>query len=211
MTRLLLLFTLVAAHASWALTSSARLLADEAPVSAAASPAATTSPPNEMQLTPTPQEPIAFGYQFAAGAVTGLVFTPMSIYLANLLGNLSIDTPTVAVLALLPMGLIPPLAITTATWIAGNWKTPGRYKWWPSFLANLVINCVSMAVGASLGLSIGAFSRVLVYSIAQAVLQPSAATALMRAWPNEESQKVITTRDPVAPRTFVVRTASWSF
>jgi hypothetical protein len=212
MTRLLLLLTIVAAPASWALTSSARLLADEAPVSASAANEPTTAPPpTETKLTPTQQEPIAFGYQFAAGAVAGLVFTPMSIQLANLLGNLSIDTPTVAVLALLPMALIPPLAITTATWLAGNWRTPGLYKWWPSFLANLIINCVSMAIGADLGLSIGVFSRVLVYSIAQAVLQPAAATALMRAWPNELKPQVITTRDPVSPQTFVVRTASWSF
>jgi hypothetical protein len=215
MTRLLLLCTLVAAQASWALTSSARLLPDEAPVSAAAAaePAA-TPPPTEARLTPTPQEPIPMGYQFAAGAVTGLVFTPMSFYVANLLGNLTIDTPTLAVLALLPMGLIPPLAITTATWLAGNWRTPGRYKWWPSFLATLVINCVSLPIAAAvgqLGLSIGMFSRVLIYSIAQAVLQPAAATALMRAWPNEQAPTVITNHDPVAPTTYVVRTSSWSF
>src|SRR5207247_1385292 len=125
------------------------------------------------------------------------------------LGSLSNDLIGAAVPVLLAIGLIPPLAITTACWLAGNWRTPGLYRWWPSFLVNLAVNGVSLAIAAAGGLSVGLASRVVLYTLVQAVLQPASATLVMRAWPKNTS--VLTQRDPVSPQTFVANAASWSF
>jgi hypothetical protein len=209
MTRLLLLSSLALASTSYALTSSARLLADEAP---AAAPDLGPSAPESVDLTPRQaKEPLAYGYQFGAGAVAAVIFVPGSLYLGSWLGNLSNNLIGAAIPTLLCIGLIPPLAITIAEWLAGNWNTPGRYRFWPSFLVNLVVNGVSLAVAANWGLSIAVVERVVLYTIVQAVVQPAGTTLLMRAWPKEEAPKVIASTDPNSPSTFFVPASTWSF
>jgi hypothetical protein len=209
MTRLLLLSSLALTSTSYALTSSARLLADEAPVSASG---AASSTPESVELTPKQvKEPIPYGYQFGAGAVAAVIFVPVSFKLAEVLGNLSNNLVGAAIPTLLCIGLIPPIAITLAEWLVGNWNTPGRYRFWPSFFANLVVNGVSLAVAANWGLSIGVFERVVLYTIVQAVIEPAGTTLLMRAWPKEEAPKVLASSDPNSPSTFFVPATTWSF
>jgi hypothetical protein len=178
---------------------------------AAVPPAAQPVAGAEVKSAPlTPRgQPVGFGLQMASGVAAAVVFVPASLYLGAWLGSLSNDLIWSALPALLCMGLLPPVAVTLATWIAGNWGTQGRHRLWPSLIATLIINGVSLPIAASLGLSVGLAGRVLLYTVAQAVLQPAAATALMRAWPLEP--QVLTQADPIAPRTFVVPTAAWSF
>jgi hypothetical protein len=208
MTRLLLLSSLALATPGYALTSSARLLADEAPSSPAVAPVA----PDKVELAPRQvREPLPYGYQFGAGAVAAVIFVPGSLYLGSWLGNLSNNLIGAAIPTLLCIGLIPPLAITLAEWLAGNWNTPGRYRFWPSFLVNLVVNGVSLAVAANWGLSIAVVERVVLYTIVQAVVQPAGTTLLMRTFPKEEAPKVIASSDPNSPSTFFVPASTWSF
>src|SRR5438105_588012 len=117
MTRLLLLCTLAFAQASFALTSSARLLADEVPSSI--EPAA---PSPTVELTPK-KESVDYGIQFGAGALAAVISVPASFYLGTALGSLSNDLIGAAIPTLLCIGLLPPLAITLTTWIVGNWNT----------------------------------------------------------------------------------------
>jgi hypothetical protein len=160
----------------------------------------------------TPREPVEYGVQFVAGSVAALISVPGSLYLGEALNNVSTSTIGNALVVLPIIGLLPPLAITLAEYIAGNWNTPGRYRFWPSFLVNLVINGVSLAVAANWGLSVAVIPRVVLYTLVQAVIQPASATILMRSWPKEqETNAVISSHDPNSPSTFVVPTGAWSF
>jgi hypothetical protein len=168
-------------------------------------PVANTMTPEQVR------EPVGWGYQYAAGAAVAIVAVPTSIYLGSWLGSLSNDLYASAIPVLLSIGLIPPLAITAITVLVGNWNTKGRYRWWPAFLATMVINGGSLAIAAWGGLSQLIVGRVIVYTLAQAVLQPGAAVLLERAWPKSEPTVIMTPSDPVAPRTFMVPTGTWSF
>jgi hypothetical protein len=69
---------------------------------------------------------------------------------------------------------------------------------------------VSLALGQYLGLTTFFAGRVVLYTLAQAVLQPAAATALMRAWPKYDPS-LLASHDPNASATFFVPTGAWSF
>ncbi len=168
-------------------------------------PVAKTITPEQLK------EPVGWGYQYAAGAAVTVIAVPTSIYLATWLGSLSNNLYAAAVPVLLCIGLIPPLAVTAVTVLVGNWRTNGRYRAWPAFLATMVINGASLAIAASLGLSELIVGRVILYTLAQAVLQPGAAVLLERAFPKSEPTVITTPSDPVSSRTFMVPTGAWSF
>lgn len=189
-------------------TTPAARFADDAPVAAPAeeAPKATLAPSDAEQRS------IHWAAQFGIGATTALVAVPVSLYLAEAAGQGSNSLIGAGLPALLLFGLLPPLAITFATWLFSEHESPGTYRWWPSLLANIVINGASLAVAASLGLSIGVAGTVMLHTLVQMVLQPAATTVLMRVWTKEKQQAaVITSHDPVAPTTFVANAASWSF
>jgi hypothetical protein len=191
MNRLLLLAVVVSLRA-FALTSDAKLLPEE-------------------QVAAPQLEPIHWGYQFAAGSAAAVVSVPLSLGLAAWVGSWSNNLYAAALPALFIFGLIPPIAVTLACWIAGNWNTPGAYRWWPSLIANILINGASLFIGAMLGLSFFEAPRVILYTVVQAILQPAASTALMRAWPKSPPPQVITVRDPVSPSIFFAPTSVVTF
>ncbi|MBK7857499.1 MAG: hypothetical protein IPJ65_02515 [Archangiaceae bacterium] len=164
--------------------------------------------PTVGALVPRPE--LHLGYHFAVGAAAAVIVVPSSLYLGALFAGLSNNYLWSAIPVLLSIGLLPPLAVTLATVIAGNWGSPGRYRAWPAFFATLLINGISLACAASLGLTVGIFSEVAIYTLVQAVLQPGAAVLLERGWPREPPL-VLTVRDPIAPTTFVAPAAKWSF
>lgn len=169
---------------------------------------------SQVRLLPedaAPRQELHPELHFAAGAAAAIVAVPASLYLGEWLGSLSNSLIWSALPVLLCIGLIPPIAVTLATVIAGNWNNPGRYRWAPAFLATLVINGASLAIAGWLGLSVGVFSRVVIFSLMQAVLQPGAAVLIERQWPRTEPAVITLASDPVAPRTFVVPTGTWSF
>jgi len=171
-----------------------------------------TDAPVENTMTPEPPaEKVDWAYHYAAGSAVAIIAVPGSLYLGSWLGSLSNDLYGAAIPVLLSIGLIPPLAITAITVLVGNWGNGGKYRWWPAFLATLVINGASLAIAAYGGLSTLVFGRVVVYTLAQAVLQPGAAVLLERAWPKMQPTVIETSSDPVAPRTFMVPTGTWSF
>lgn len=187
-------------------------VAEDAPVAepaAVAEPAPAVITPS-VEATPA-EEPVGWDVQYSAGAVAALVAVPVSLYLGEWLGSLSNSLIWSAIPVLLSIGLIPPIAVTAATVIVGNWNTPGRYRWWPALIATTVVNGASLAIGASLGLSVGMVGRVIVYTLAQAVLQPGIAVGIERAWPRTESAVITLRNEPVSPSTFFVPTSTWSF
>jgi hypothetical protein len=147
----------------------------------------------------------------SAGSAVAIVAVPASLYLGEVLGSLSNDLLGAAIPVLLSIGLIPPIAITAITVLVGNSGGGGRYRWWPTFLATLIINGASLAIAQPLGLSTLYFGRVIIYTLAQAVLQPGVAVLLQRAWPKNEPVVLSTPSDPVTSCTFMVPTGSWRF
>jgi hypothetical protein len=193
--------------ASLTLGTHASLLSDDVPLAGGGADAAPTAASALSKSTGTTA---AWGWQFAAGTAVGILAVPGSLYLAEAFGSLSNNLIGAAIPALLCMGLIPPLLITLATVLVGNWTAPGTYKFWPAFLANLVINGASLAIGAALGLTVGVFGKVLLYTLVQAVLQSGVSTGLERLWPNEKPT-VIANHDAIAPTTFVAPAGTVSF
>ena len=188
----------------------------DAPVAEPATPApvvepAPVAPLAEPQLAAEVSKPVGWDVQYSAGSLAALVAVPASLYLGQFFGTLSIDLIWAAIPTLLSIGLIPPIAVTAATVIVGNWNDPGRYRWWPALLVTTVINGASLAIGAPLGLSAGVFGRVLVYTLVQAVLQPGAAVLVERAWPKQPPSVITLRNEPTAPTTFFVPTQTWSF
>ncbi|MBL8954060.1 MAG: hypothetical protein JNK82_25005 [Myxococcaceae bacterium] len=169
--------------------------------------------PVAKEITPDKaSEPVDFAYHYAAGSAVAILAVPASLYLGQELAGLSNDIYLGAALpVLLSIGLIPPVLITAVTVLVGNSGGGARYRWWPTLLATLVINGASLAIAAPLGLATLSFGKVVVYTLAQAVLQPGAAVLLQRAWPKNDPVVLSTPSDPVTSRTFVVPTGSWRF
>jgi hypothetical protein len=190
-----------------ALSSQARLLADAPLAEAPQAPAPTLTPGNEVSA---PKPELHIGYHLGAGAAAAVVFVPTSLYLAEFFAHTSNNYIVAAIPMLLCLGLIPPIAVTVATVLAGNWKSPKRYRWWPAFLATLLINGISLPIASALGLSVGVASTVIIYTLVQAVVLPGAAVLIEREWPRSQPVE-LTVADPIAPRTFMVPASTWSF
>lgn len=202
-----LLMSLVLCSPAWALTSSARLLtADDAPVASGA----------PAQMTPSvahsnaSAKPMHWGLQVGIGAGAAVVAVPMSLYLGQWLGSLSNSLIGAAIPTLLVIGLLPPALVTLATWLSGNWNQPGTYRWWPALLATTLVNAGMLVAAGYLGVSVGVISRVIIYTVIQALVLPGTATAVMRVWPLKEPA-LVTSREPFAPTTYFAPAAGWSF
>ncbi len=166
-------------------------------------------PPADVKLTPSAEQ--HWGHQFLIGAAAAVIFVPVSLYLGQTLGSLSNNLIGAAIPTLLCIGLIPPIAITVSMWLTGRREGGNRYRFWPSFFVNLLVNGVSLAIAAQFGLSVGVLPRVVLYTIVQAIIQPAGTTMLMREFPLGQEPRVVATHDPISPTVFVTPTTSWSF
>jgi hypothetical protein len=196
-----LLLTLLSAPA-WG--HSARLLED-APVLAPSVSPVVTSP-----------EPVSSPWMLQAGAGAGaaLISVPASLYLGAWLGNLSNNLYLSLISSMLVMAVVPSVAVAALVTLVGNWSEPGRYRFWPTLGLTAVANILSMVVGTALGLSVGVFGRVALYTLIEAVVLPAAATGSSQLFKRKSGlpqAQAWLSPDPRAPMTWVVPTAEVRF
>lgn len=169
-----------------------------------------TSPTSEEEASKN-NTPLHWGLQYGIGVAATAVAVPVSLYLGAGIGSLSNDLLGAGIPTLLCVTVIPSAAVTFATVIAGNWRNPGRYRWWPALLATFVVNVASFAVATALGVSVGVPGRVIAYTAIEALLQPAVAVALERLFPREERPVEVSGTAGALSRTSFIPAGSWSF
>lgn len=183
---------------------SARLLEPQA-----VTPAAVASP----ALTPADPERPLWLYQAGAGVGAALISVPASLYFSAWLGTLTNNVYAALVPSLLVMAIVPSFAVAFVVTLVGNWASPGTYRFWPTFGVTALVNILALVVGGFAGLSVGVAARVVLFTIAEAIVLPSAATtaSTLFARKKETIATAWLSRDPRAPVTWVIPTGEVHF
>lgn len=114
--------------------------------------------------------------EVGAGAVAALLSVPATLWTATWLGGLSSNLFLAAVPPLVLLAVVPPLAVTLAEVLVGNALAPGQARFSPAFWVTLGTHVLAVAAGVALGLSTQRFGDVALFTLAEAVLLPTAAT-----------------------------------
>jgi hypothetical protein len=155
------------------------LLPEEVP---AAASAATASPPSAT-VAAERHDPPSFGVHFAVAAGVGVVSAPLSLLLANALGNLSISLIPTAILGLVPMGLVAPVLTALAGWLFGNrtlTDADGRFSFWAGAGAAFVVHVVALVIAGFAGVSLTGIPGLLLFSLLDGAAMGGASVGAMR-------------------------------
>ena len=152
--------------------------------------------------------------QAGAGAGAALVSVPAALYLGAWLGSLSNSIIWSIVPSFLVMALVPSLVVAWMVTRIGDLFSPGTFRFWPTFGITLAVNILALVVGGVAGLSVGVFARVLVFTVAEAIVLPAAATGasqLFKRKSEPSGAQAWLSRDPRSPTTWVIPTGEVSF
>ena len=183
---------------------SARLL-DVAPVA----PLAAVAP----SLVGTEPERPLWLLQSGAGVGAALISVPGSLYLASWLGSLTNNVYAALVPSVLLMAVLPSFAVALAVTLVGNWVSPGTYRFWPTFGITALVNIVALVIGGFTGLSVGVAARVVVFTLAEAIVLPGAATTASQLFKRKQelAPQAWLSNDPRSPMTWVIPTGEVRF
>lgn len=118
--------------------------------------------------------------QFAAGAGAALVSAPATLWLSTALGTLSSNLVLAALPSFLLFIAIPPVAVTLAASLVGNWRAPGSSRFSPAVWATVGAQVLILAASIGLGASSRNFDHAALITLAELVILPAAATGTMR-------------------------------
>ncbi len=164
-------------------------------------------------LLPSDDDRPLWLYQAGAGVGAALISVPASLYFASWLGSLTNQVYVGLIPSLLLVGIVPSLAVAWVVTLVGNWKSPGTYRFWPTFAVTLLVNVAALVVGGFAGLSVGVAGRVLLFTLAEAIVLPSAATTASNLFSRKKETAATAwlSADPRAPVTWVIPTGEVSF
>ena len=152
--------------------ASEALAADAAPAPAPApAPTATAAATRE-------QRPVLL-FQVSTGVLATALATPASIYLGLWLSSLTgSDLGGLPALLLAVAG--PPVAATLASWFAGNWGGPERFRWSPAIWVTTGVSLVAFVAAGFLGFNANEPGQVALFTVADAVLLPATAVGMLQ-------------------------------
>jgi len=169
---LLVLLPVSAAHAA---SDSAHLLL--LPSDAVASGTFGTASASPATPTASPQP---WTSQALVGAGATIVSVPVGLLLGTLWGGVSNNLLVAAIPSVILFAALPPLAVTWAEWLTGNWGAPGSVTFQPALWVALGVHLVATAVAIGLGVSSINLASVAIFTLIEAVLLPTAVTLTMR-------------------------------
>jgi hypothetical protein len=140
-----------------------------------AAPAPTLTPP----VTPDAEQRPVLLLQVGAGMVAAAVAVPASFVTASWLGTAS-GNVLIALPALLIAALVPPVAVTLASWAVGNWGGPARFRLNPAIWITSGVSVLALVVAGLLGLNANEPGRVALFTAAEVALLPAAAVTTMQ-------------------------------
>src|SRR5205823_6177238 len=108
-----------------------------------------------------------------------ILFTPVSLVAGSWFGSMGGSLLGAALPAISTVILLPALAVTAATWIAGELLQPGRYGFVAPGLITIGVNTLVTVAAALLGLSGVNFMGGLIFTLVEMVLLPPTAVGTM--------------------------------
>ncbi len=167
------------------LLAAAPALAQASDAPKAEAPASTPAPapvaPSESKVSLANRTPPSMWLQAGAGAGAALISVPLSLYLAGWIGTVISNNVYVALIpSLLVMGLLPSLAVTAAVVGIGNYYSPGTYPFWRVWGLTTLANIAALIIGGFANVTVGVFTRVLLFAICEAVVLPLVAVPSAR-------------------------------
>jgi hypothetical protein len=153
-------------------------------LSFASAPAALADPPTTAS-TAGEQRPVLL-LQAGSGVVAAAVTAPLSIWAGQWLSTLT-GSDLGALPALLLAVALPPVAVSLASWVAGNWAGPGRFHLSPAIWITTGVSVATFVAAGFLGFNANEPGRLAAYTAADMVLLPAAAVITMQ-WTAGEPQ-----------------------
>jgi len=153
----------------------ALILAASSPVEPPPAPDAQLAP---ADLAPRHSRARLLALDFGAGAAAAVVAVPVSLALANWIGQLSPDNFVSGLPALVLFVTLPALAITLSEWWISNHLEPGSARVRPAIWAALGAQFAVWIVGALLGAGIIDLPSIIAFTLCDAILVPGVVTGV---------------------------------
>lgn len=118
--------------------------------------------------------------QFLVGAGAAVVAVPGSLLLGSALGSLSNNLFLAALPSLVLFLALPPLAVTWAEWMFGNWDSPGSARFMPAIWIALGVHAAAMVGGIASGASYLNLGSMAILTLIEALVLPAVVTLSMR-------------------------------
>ena len=132
----------------------------------------------ELVTTPRPSRLRLVTTRFVAGAAAALVSVPLGLLLGRTLGVTSTSI-LIAAPSLLLFLALPPVAVTLAEWLAGNWSLPGSSRFRPAIWMALIAHTLIFAGSVYLSGSAYDFRSAALFTGVEMALLPAVVTLVM--------------------------------
>lgn len=165
----------------------------------------------QLPVTETKSEApleISLGRVALAGAAATVVSVPGGLLLGSWVGTLSSNLYLAGLPSLLLFAALPPIAVTWAAWLAGNWITPGSARARPAVWVAIATHLAMMAGAIALGFSSHRLGDAALLTLAEALVLPAAVT--LTIWGSAERPPPIEPR-PASRAVPTLPLASWRF
>ncbi len=144
--------------------------------------------------------------ELGTGAGAAVVAVPATLALSAWVGTLSSDLVLAAAPAMLLLLALPPLAVTGAQWLVGNWVQPGSVRFQPAVWVALGVHVLAVTGAVLLGATVDDLGDAALFTLVEALVLPTAVTLTMRATAPVPPPTL--SRVPERPRSLVEATAS---
>jgi hypothetical protein len=177
------------------------------PLTSRAAPESARLLPEQPVAGPMTDNPLRWmALELATGAGAAVVAVPATLALSAWVGSLSSNLGWAAGPAVLLLVALPPLAVTGAQWLLGNLLEPGSVRFQPAVWVALGVHVLAVTGAVLLGATVHDFRDAALFTLAEAVLLPTAVALTMRA--TAPGVAPSPSRVPEVPRAVVEATAS---